>query len=134
MLRSLIKFFKKSKSINDTKPNTSGASFSIGFDDKIDLLLSIPDTSTMSGDDIAHYAEKYAQLLILINHGALKNDLIQTLKNQSINSNISINDQLFFNSTISMYNALLTTIDSAYKNIEENEPLIKPSAVFRVNI
>lgn len=137
MLKSLISFFKKFRSTKDTNTNNhneqSKACFSVGTDDKIDVLLTIPETSQMSGDDIANYAEKYAQLLILINYGALKTDLLQTLHNQAVNNKISINDQLFFNNTLSMYHSLLATIDSAHKKIDDNEPLIKPSSVFRIN-
>jgi hypothetical protein len=95
---------------------------------EIDIEFVHSDVQTSSVEKIAELAENYANLIVLINAGFLKKQLIDTIKyhkKQNMNNDkntLLLDNVLFFN------NLLQEELKTIKK---EHGPLVKPSSVFK---
>lgn len=124
MLKKLYHYFKF---LFNKNSNTEIINISIFLrpNYEIDIELAYPDWSKLEDKNIPDIAEKYAELLIYINSNLFKNKIINTIENNSKNSQ-EIKQKLFFDNIISFYDIIKTNLI----NNTNNGPLISPSSVF----
>lgn len=102
--------------------------FKLTKNEEIDIEFLHSSVDNMSSDDILHIAEKYANLIVLVNNGLLKKQFLSTIKkyqkNNTNNSKITLLlENIFF------FNNLLQQELKIMK--KEYEPLVRPSSVFK---
>lgn len=102
--------------------------FKLTKNDEIDIEFIHSDISEMSVDEISAIAEKYANLIVLVNNGLLKKEFLATIKNykkKHINSSqvtLLLDNILFFNNLLQQELKIIR---------KEYEPVIRPSSVFK---
>lgn len=102
--------------------------FKLTTSQEIDIEFVHSDVQTSSVEEIASLAENYANLIVLINAGLLKKQLIDTIKHhkkQNMNNDkntLLLDNVLFFN------NLLQEELKTIKK---EHGPLVRPSSVFK---
>jgi hypothetical protein len=107
---------------------TCEVSFKLTENNEIDIGLVHADIQNSSTEEISVLAEKFANLIVLINTGLLKKQLIETIKyHKKQNMNNDKNTLLLDN--VLFFNHLLQDELKAMK--KEMGPLIKPSSVFK---
>ena len=94
----------------------------------LDIICELPDISQLSPDDIINLAENYADLLVRINNGYLKNDIINILKNHP--SKQDTESQLLADNILIFCDILQNEYDKQAFDVT-NKPVVKPSAVFK---
>lgn len=120
--------FNRSPVIENIKDNDhiGGINFNMTKDFDIDIACSIPDLEHSNSDDIIKLSEKYAELILFLNRGIFKKQILQILKNYNTDN---IKSKLFIDNIIYFYPILN---DELNKAIKSNKPLIKPSSVFKI--
>lgn len=132
-LSSIIDRFKRSKPETYQQINSSekfSIQFSIDKNDNVDILFDIGYPENLSVSDIVSISEKYAQLLLTINHGGFKPQIISTLKEQSKQSDDE-KKILMIDNILSFYDILkreMLKSSSLY-----NQPIVPPSMAFKSN-
>jgi hypothetical protein len=102
--------------------------FQLTPNEEIDIGFFYTDVQDSSVEEISSLAEKFANLVVLVNAGLLKKQLIETIKHhKKLNMNndkttLLLDNVLFFN------NLLQDELKAIKKEIG---PLIKPSSVFK---
>jgi short-subunit dehydrogenase involved in D-alanine esterification of teichoic acids len=102
--------------------------FKLTKNDEIDIEFMHSDISDMSSDEISAIAEKYANLIVLVNNGLLKKEFLATIKNykkKHINNSqmtLLLDNILFFNNLLQQELRIIR---------KEYEPMIRPSSVFK---
>ena len=123
---------KRPKSSPDsTSDNTkyiSGIVFKITENLELDIGCVLPDLHDYSTDEISDLAEKYAELLIMINSGIFKNQIFDMLNNKISKIECNDKDRLFINNVLSFDKILNQELNKVLKN---NRPLIRPTSVFK---
>ena len=130
----ISRFFKKEKSIIDKEQNNEiyiGAiSFKITSDLDIDVICVLPDMEDSNVDQISILAEKYADFLLAINEGHLKNDIIQIIQNR-VDKSDNPKDTLFLENMLFHWALSHLEYEKKKKNTEKkDQPLIRPISVF----
>lgn len=120
--------FNRSPVIENIKDNDhiGGINFNMTKDFDIDIACSIPDLEYSNSDDIIKLSEKYAELILLLNCGIFKKQILKILKDYNTDN---IKSKLFIDNIIYFYPILN---DELNKAIKSNKPLIKPSSVFKI--
>jgi hypothetical protein len=125
-------FNKKPKPAqNDILDNTkyvSGIVFKITENLELDIGCVLPDLHNYSTDEISDLAEKYAELLIMINNGIFKNQIFDMLNTKTESIDCKDKDRLFINNVLSFDKILNQELSKVIKN---NRPLIRPTSVFK---
>jgi hypothetical protein len=102
--------------------------FFLTINEDIDIEFVHCDVQNSSVEEISNLAEKFANLIVLINAGLLKKQLIETIKHhkkQNMNNDkntLLLDNVLFFN------NLLQEELKAIKKEIG---PLVRPSSVFK---
>lgn len=115
-------------SLNIDESYVCEISFQLTKDNDIDIGFKYSDVREYSVEQISTLAENCANMMVLLNNGFLKKDLISTVKHikkanmNNDKSTLLLDNVLFFN------NLLQEELKSIRK---ENGPLIRPSAVFK---
>jgi hypothetical protein len=105
--------------------------FQLTPNDEVDISFIHKDIQNFSVEEISDLAEKLANLVVLINAGLLKKQLIETIKHykkQNMNNDkntLLLDNVLFFNNLL----------QEELKNVKkEIGPLVKPSYVFKSSV
>lgn len=112
---------------NNLEKYLCGISFYLTDKYEIDVSGFVPNMEEIDIDDITNISEKYAQLLLSINKGFLKEKILEILT-QRAEITENINEQLFINNVIVFYGLLK---DELSKLQNSKYPLIRPTNVFR---
>jgi len=132
MFKKLINKFTNSKLDFKDKSYIGSIEFLLTDKDQIDINCSIPNADTISIDDIANLAEKYAGFLLHITDGMLNYSITKNLQEESKN-NKSINNKLCIDNIIYFWHMLYKDNQiKLAKKFYSKEPLIKPSQVFSI--
>jgi hypothetical protein len=141
--KKLLSFFKpktidntKSNSQNNTKEEYIGSlAFNITKNREIDILCSFPDLTNKDMEHIRELSEIYAEFLIYINEGYLKDDILDILENKDNHKQLTeeqqAKDRLFIDNL--MFNWAILHVENLKKkkqNSKEDQPLIRPISVF----
>ena len=104
-----------------------GISFYLTDKYEIDVSGFVPNMEEIDVDDITNISEKYAQLLLSVNKGFLKDKILEILTERARTTD-NTNEQLFINNVIVFYGLLK---DELSKLQNSKYPLIRPTNVFR---
>jgi hypothetical protein len=105
-------------------------SFKITSDLDIDVICALPDTKNSNVDQISILAEKYADFLLAINEGHLKNDIIEIIQN-SVNKSSEPKDTLFLENMLFHWALAHVEYEKKKRNKEKkDQPVIRPISVF----
>lgn len=128
----LYKLFsqKKQETIEDRnlKDYICEVNFKLTSDQNIDIEFLYDNVQDSSIDQISILAETCANLIVLINNGLMKKDLLNTIKNYK-KQNMNNEKNTLFLDNILFFNNLLQDELKAIK--KDNDPLIRPSMAFR---
>jgi hypothetical protein len=98
----------------------------------VDIDLSVPKSSLVDPVGIASVSERYAEFLFLINQGLFKERIIEVLQDKIDPNNDS--SYLVFDNIITFWGLLFDEHKKSKKEYSQlNQPVIKPSQVFRSN-
>mgnify|MGYP003348854759 CR=1 FL=1 len=130
-LRLLFKRFcqsynRQTKQSVSSEEYLSGICFNLTKQADIDIIALLPDMAKIDDNDIGDVAEKYAQLMLAINHGLLKTKILEILSNR-YESSSDYKEQLFIDNVITFYDIFKTELNKIQYN--NQSPLIKPSSV-----
>lgn len=101
--------------------------------DTIDIKCLLPNVETKSIEDITNIAEKYAQLLVLINTENLNKNISRILETYKIKNQDNYKALMLIDSIISFWEILYTAEHKKhYQRFRATQPLIKPSEAFKV--
>ena len=122
-----------SKPIEEPLLNTGIISFALDSKDGILIHSLLPKISTDNAnpDTIVSEAERFAEMLLCVNEGLLKKEIIQVLREQyEIEENI--NQKLLIENILNFWSILYTHYKSEKKIAKNGNkmPLIRPMAVF----
>ena len=134
----LEKLFPSSRIVEETKNVAKtteddidkylcGISFYLTDKYEIDVSGFVPNMEEIDVDDITNISEKYAQLLLSVNKGFLKDKILEILTERARTTD-NTNEQLFINNVIVFYGLLK---DELSKLQNSKYPLIRPTNVFR---
>ena len=129
-------FFKKKKNIDtDTKNNKYTASLFFGLlshdSDMVDISCGLPDVQDKTSDQILSIAEKYAELLVVINTEAFNKKIYNILNKHKDKENHK--QTLLIDNIISFWNVLYEEESKKqYSKFKLNQPMVKPSEAFHI--
>jgi hypothetical protein len=105
-------------------------SFKITPDLDIDVMCALPDIKNSTIDQISVLAEKYADFLLAINEGHLKNDIIEIIQNNVYKSG-DPKDTLFLENMLFHWALAHVEYEKKKRNKEKkDQPVIRPISVF----
>lgn len=104
-----------------------GISFFLKRDNTLEMSCLFPkDIDSMDASEIAEMAERYSEMILYLNKGLFKSDILETIV--QLDDNTSANKTLFVTNITKFYELL----NSEYSKIAKNNgPLIDPVSVFR---
>lgn len=134
----LFSYFKKDLHITDNanKDEYIGyLSFYITKNKDIDIICGSPDITHKSLDEMNALSEIYAEFLLYLNSGYLKDDILNILNNKFKNKELTEDQQakykLFFDNVIFNWAILYSEhLKKKKQNRKDDQPLVRPSAVF----
>ncbi len=130
----ISRYFSKKDQINIKQDKNNIEKFSIQFsidrNDNVDVMFDIGYPETINIADIANVSEKYAQLLLTINHGGFKSQIIDILQDESKKSD---DDKkiLMIDNILSFYDILKREMFKS--SALYNQPIVPPSMAFKAN-
>lgn len=117
----------------DTDTDTEyqlGVSIRFSAQDNIDLFCELPQNiDSLDKEQLVFLSEKYAELLLYMNHGLLTNqifDILLTHSKDKDNTNLT----LFIDNIMSFYD-ILNAEFLKLKNQKHTKPVIRPTSVFK---
>lgn len=111
-----------------TETYVGGFQFKLTDDLEIDLACIMPDMEILSSEDILDISEKYAELLIMINHGLFKDQILDMIKKRTKSNLTSDKEKLFADNVLSFHKILIEELN---KQANTSHPLIRPTSVFK---
>lgn len=107
-----------------------GISFYLTDSSDIDIVCNIGDINFENLDEITIFAEKYAELLVLLNNGLLKYQILEIISEYSKDqTDDKLNNKLFADNILSFYRVIDKKIQHAKRT---KKPLIRPIEVFNI--
>ena len=116
------------QNITGTESYVCEISFKLTNENNIDIVFITKEVRDDIVEDISQLAENAANLIVLINNGLMKKELLRAIKDlKKINMN---NDKktLLLDNILFFHNLLQEEFKSSKK---DSGPLIKPSSVFK---
>ena len=105
-------------------------SFKITAESDIDVMCSLPDLKNASTEQISSLAEKYADFLMAINEGYLKDDIISIIQ-KKVDTGTDPKDTLFLENMLFYWALAHVESQKRKKNKEKkDQPVIRPISVF----
>lgn len=139
--KKLLGFFKSDKNLADQNKTViaeeyiGSLSFSITKNREIDISCTFPDLSNKSSENIKNLSEIYAEFLVYINEGFLRDDILQIIEtkdhNKSLTEDQQAKDRLFIENVVFNWALLhVENINRRKQSKKETQPLIRPITVF----
>lgn len=105
-------------------------SFKITAESDIDVMCALPDLNNASTEQISSLAEKYADFLLAINEGYLKDDIIKIIQ-KNVDAGTDPKDTLFLENMLFYWALAHVESQKRKKNKEKkDQPVIRPISVF----
>jgi len=105
-------------------------SFKVTSDLDIDVMCALPDIKNATTDEISVLAEKYADFLLAINEGHLKDDIINIIQN-NVDKSAEPKDTLFLENMLFHWALTHVEYEKKKRNKEKkDQPVIRPISVF----
>ena len=115
-------------SLNINENYVCEISFQLTKDNDIDIGFKHTDVREYSVEEISTLAENCANMIVLLNNGFLKKDLIGTIKHVKKTNMNNDKSTLLLDNVLFFHNLLQEELKSIRK---ESGPLIRPSSVFK---
>lgn len=115
-------------SLNINESYVCEISFQLTKDNDIDIGFKHTDVREYSVEEISTLAENCANMIVLLNNGFLKKDLIGTIKHVKKANMNNDKSTLLLDNVLFFHNLLQEELKSIRK---ESGPLIRPSSVFK---
>lgn len=115
-------------SLNINESYVCEISFQLTKDNDIDIGFKHTNVREYSVEEISTLAENCANMIVLLNNGFLKKDLIGTIKHVKKANMNNDKSTLLLDNVLFFHNLLQEELKSIRK---ENGPLIRPSSVFK---
>lgn len=115
-------------SLNINENYVCEISFQLTKDNDIDIGFKHTDVREYSVEEISTLAENCANMIVLMNNGFLKKDLIGTIKHVKKANMNNDKSTLLLDNVLFFHNLLQEELKSIRK---ESGPLIRPSSVFK---
>ena len=115
-------------SLNIDESYVCEISFQLTKDNDIDIGFKHTDVREYSVEEISTLAENCANMIVLMNNGFLKKDLIGTIKHVKKANMNNDKSTLLLDNVLFFHNLLQEELKSIRK---ESGPLIRPSSVFK---
>lgn len=139
--KKLLDFFRNNKKVtNENKAVNSetyigSLTFSITKNREIDIDCAFPDLTNKSSENIKDLSEIYAEFLVYINEGFLREDILKIIDNKDHNKNLTedqqAKDRLFIDNVVFNWALLhVENINRRKQSKKETQPLIRPITVF----
>lgn len=116
--------------IENNETYIGAISFKVTSDLDIDVMCALPDIKNATIDEISVLAEKYADFLLAINEGHLKDDIINIIQN-NVDKSTEPKDTLFLENML--FHWALTHVEYEKKKRnkdKKDQPVIRPISVF----
>jgi hypothetical protein len=135
---TLFKKRKQDKSKRESPKIDYAATLSFGIlesdKDTVDIKCLLPDVDTKSIEEIVDIAEKYAQLLVLINTEEFNKNISDILDNHKKNHKENYKHIMLIDNIISFWDIFYNMqTKKYYQKYKSNQPVIKPSEAFKLN-
>lgn len=101
--------------------------FCLNDQDKVDILCDLPYSQSLNDKEMIVLSEKIAELLLGISYGLFRNEIIETLKNESKNTE-DYQKILLIDNIISFYEMLKQ--EKLQSSAFFTQPIVAPSMVF----
>jgi hypothetical protein len=121
---------KKIENNQDNKNKSIYIQFILNENNNIEISCGLPYENNLTDNSIIDLSERYAELLLGINNSLLKNQIVDTLKKESKNTD---NHQkiLLIDNIISFYEILKN--EQIKSSVFYYFPVVSPSMVFHEN-
>lgn len=141
LYRIFLDYFKLKKTVNKEKNKEEyigSLTFHITKNKEIDIFCSFPDLSNFLISDVEILAEIYAEFLLYINDGYLKDDILDIITSKYKINKLTESEQakykLFFDNVVFNWAMLCQEHIKRKKQAKkDDQPLIRPSSVFNSN-
>lgn len=131
--KKLLDLFYKNKTDSNNKNHNNyifGISLRLNKDGHIDILCELPETEKLNNENIINISEKYAEVLLYMNKGLFKHQIISILNNHKHIYNHIPNSILFIDNVLSFYKLLEIEFNKIKK--QKTNPLVRPISVFKI--
>jgi hypothetical protein len=119
-----------SEKTEDNEIYIGALSFKITAESDIDVMCILPDLKNASTDQISSIAEKYADFLLAINEGYLKDDIVKIIQ-KKVDAGDDPKDTLFLENMLFYWALSHVESQKRKKNKEKkDQPVIRPISVF----
>jgi len=116
--------------IENNETYIGAISFKVTSDLDIDVMCALPDIKNATTDEISVLAEKYADFLLAINEGHLKDDIINIIQN-NVDKSTEPKDTLFLENMLFHWALTHVEYEKKKRNKEKkDQPVIRPISVF----
>jgi hypothetical protein len=116
--------------IENNETYIGAISFKVTSDLDIDVMCALPDIKNATIDEISVLAEKYADFLLAINEGHLKDDIINIIQN-NVDKSTEPKDTLFLENMLFHWALTHVEYEKKKRNKEKkDQPVIRPISVF----
>jgi hypothetical protein len=123
-------FHKNSYSKQQTDEYIGSLSFKLTSNSEIDLEYVLPDITNKSIQEMSYLAEQYAEFLMAINEGYLRDEIL-SIMNKKADTTRDSQEKLFWDNIISFWAMLHIEVQQEKKNRSKSEkPLIRPLSTF----
>lgn len=102
--------------------------FKLLHTNQVDIEILPTDIAHSSMEDISFIAENCANLLVLINNGLLRKEILNSIKNKKKTNMNNAQITLLYDNMLFFHNLLEEELQMIKK---ESGPIIRPSAVFK---
>jgi hypothetical protein len=130
--KKLLSFFKPSseKPVKENQFNIGNLLFK--FTDSLDVNITceIPSVETLSLEEIGELSEKYAELIVYVNNGLFKEEILKILKNNAKKTD-DPKEILYINNVITFCDIIHNELIKVKSKLKGDQPLIRPSSVFK---
>jgi hypothetical protein len=104
--------------------------FKVTYDQNIDIEFIHPSVQESSIEDISLLAETCANLVVLLNNGLFKKDILTLIKNRKKQHMNNEKNTLLLDNILFFSNLLQDELKNAKT---ANSPLVRPSAAFKLS-
>lgn len=129
-------FFKKSNP-KKQKDDEHTASLFFGLLEKdknsVDIKCIFPNVTNKSIDEISAIAEKYAQLLVLLNTEQFNQNILEILNKHKSANQDNYKAIMLIDNIVSFWDMFYNMQNKKfYQQYKTNQPMIKPSEAFKI--
>lgn len=113
----------------DAQEYIGSLSFAVTIDSDIDVSYALPNVEHIETSQISVLAERYAEFLMAIHEGYLRDDVVKMIQNH-VNKRNNMNETLFWENVITFWALLHVEAQEKKRQNTTDQPLIRPLSAF----